>query len=161
MKVSQSFELPAHWRRVAQVMCDPEFNCDREKLREGVISCEFRLIEEREHETTFELLATEHRRKRTGGLDRSATVATKTKCRWDATARRMTWEYIGQESKLMSLSGVYRLEPLGDDATRFAHDVTIEVNVPLIGNQIAKLVAKEFERPDDRYPRLWKRYLSR
>jgi hypothetical protein len=62
---------------------------------------------------------------------------------------------------MFSLGGVYTLAPLGDDQTKFTHEVTIEVKIPIIGKQIAKLIAKEFEARDDRYERVWKKYLDR
>ncbi len=160
MKVSQAFELPYPWQKVAEVMCDPDFNCDREKLRDATVSCVFEPVDEGELATVFELRAKEHKRKKTGGLDKGTTIETVTKCRWDVKARQQTWDYFGQDAR-MKLSGIYKVEPLGEEKTRFTHEVTIEVKIPLIGKQIAKMIAREFERPDDRYPKLMERYLDR
>lgn len=160
MKVTQSFLLPHKAEKVVEVLCDPDFNVAREKLRDGVISSEFHLLREAENETLFELRSTEYKRKKTGGLDRSAQVQTVTECRYDPRGRRLSWQYRGEGGKMIQLGGVYFVEAKGDQ-TRFTHEVSIEVKIPIIGKQIAKLIAKEFESRDERYERLWKQYLER
>lgn len=160
MRVTQSFMLPHPWEKVAEVLCDPEFNVDREKLRDGVISSEFELVEQGEREMRFDLRTKEYKRKKTGGIDRSGTFESVTHCRWDPKARQLGWDYHGDGGDMVVLSGVYRLEPVSEEKTRFAHDVTIEVKIPLLGKQIAKQIARQFQREDDRYPKLWERYLS-
>lgn len=160
MKVKQSFILPHAWEAVAKVLVDPSFNVEREKLREGVISSEFVKINEGEHEILFELHTKEYKRKKTGGLDKSGTFQSVTKCRYDGRNKRLRWDYKGEGGGMVRLGGVYILQPRGDSSTDFVHEVEIEVKIPIIGKQIAKMIAKEFERDDDRYPKLWEKYLS-
>jgi hypothetical protein len=161
MKVTQTFALPHPIERVAAVMIDPEFNVALEKLREGVVSSEFKMLRDGDTEKVFELRSREHKRTMTGGIDRSATVESVTTSRFDVARRRLTWDYRGEGGKMMRLGGVYSLAARGESETVFTHDVSIEVSVPILGKQIAKLIARQFETRDDRYERLWKEFLDK
>lgn len=44
MKISQSFTLPFSSERIAEVLCDAQFNIARDRLREGVVHSEFRMV---------------------------------------------------------------------------------------------------------------------
>lgn len=161
MKVTQSFSLPYPIEKVAEVMMDPGFNVALEELREGVVSTEFRMVRDGETEKVFELRTKEYKRTMTGGIDRSTTVESTTTSRYDPKNRRLSWDYKGEGGGMVRLSGVYGLRPRGEAATDFTHEVTIEVAIPILGKQIAKLIAKQFETRDDRYEKLWKKFLEK
>jgi len=160
MQVTQSFRVPHPLERVEAVLNDTDYLVEREKLREGVISSRYELIQEREHEIIFELRTTEYKRKMTGGLDRSGTVETITKCRSDVTHHTSSWDYHGEAGKVMTLKGVYRLTANGDE-TQLIHDVTVEVKIPLIGKRIAKSIIENFDKPNPSYQELMDRYLAK
>ncbi len=160
MKVTQSFALPASVEKVAEVLVDPEFNVDLEKLREGVISSEFHMISDQERAKVYELRTKEYKRKKTGGFNRSATVDTKTEFRFDVPRNRLSWVYHGEGGTMFQISGLYSLGSRGD-STLFTHDVTVEVKIPIIGKRIATMIAKEFESEDPRYKKLWTLYLDK
>lgn len=153
MKVSQSFLLPFSWERIAAVLCDPQFNIERDKLREGVIASEFHRVDEGERHNHFELHTTEYKRTMTGGLNRSGTARTVTEFRYDAHARTVRWNYAGEAGPLMELSGTYTLQP-HDRGTRLVHEVSIFVWLPVVGHYIMKFIAKEFEKPSHGYREL-------
>ncbi|MFZ0257299.1 MAG: DUF2505 family protein [Gammaproteobacteria bacterium] len=153
MKVSQSFLLPFSWQRIAEVLCDPQFNIERDKLREGVIASEFHEIDEGERHKQFELHTTEYKRTMTGGLNRNGTVRTVTEFRYDADPRIVRWKYVGEAGKLMELSGTYTLQPQ-DGGTRLVHEVSIFVWLPVIGYYIMKFIAEELEKPSQDYREL-------
>ena len=165
MKITKTNIFPHHWEKVVEVLLDPEFNVEIEKLRDGVISTEFKMIRDEEREKLFELRTTEYKRKKTGGIDRSGTVQTFTTSRYDASSKRLEWEYHGEGGKMMVIKGVYSVtpmgeSPLGDDQARFTHEVTIEVKIPIIGNSIARMIARGFENEDPRYKTVWEKYLG-
>ena len=160
MKISNAFVLPAPWRRVAELLRDPQFNEEREKIRDAVVSANFHVLEEGEDTARYELRTTEYRRNKRGKINRSSTFEATSTLTWDGVAKTMSWRYLGQDSSVVEIGGVYRLVPLGDDSTRLVHDVTVEVHIPIIGRGLAKLIARQFEHPDPRYEALWRRYLA-
>lgn len=161
MKVTQSFTLPYPVEKVAEVLIDPAFNVALEELREGVVSSEFRMLRDGATEKTFELRTKEYKRTMTGGLDRSTTVESTTTSRYDPKGRRLTWDYKGEGGGMVRIGGVYSIQPRGEAETAFTHEVSIEVAIPILGKQIAKLIARQFETHDDRYEKLWKQFLEK
>ncbi|MGF1613504.1 MAG: hypothetical protein ACFCVA_06215 [Gammaproteobacteria bacterium] len=153
MKLFHSFTLPFAWERIAQVLCDPQFNIERDKQRDGVIASAFQMLEERERYKLFELRTTEYRRSMTGALNRRGTVATVTTFRYDSEARTVGWHYSGEAGRLLELSGIYRLQPR-DGGTLLAHEVTILVWIPVLGYFLTQLIAQEFEKPAQDYRQL-------
>ncbi len=159
MKVSISYRVGAPWEKLGEVLCHKDYNVEADKLREGVVSTRFEMLEDGDQRKRFKTYATEYKRKKTGGLDRSSTVETWTDYKWDAGSRTLSWDYHGEDERF-KLGGVYRLTPEGS-ATRLTHDVTVEVNIPLIGGMLTKMVSSEFEKPDPRYQRLMDKYLKK
>lgn len=159
MKVSRSYTLPYPCARVAALLCDPGFNVEREKLREGVVSCEFHGTEDGDKDARFELHTIEHKRTMTGSLDRNSTVNTLTTFRYDAGEGTVSWQYSGEAGKMMELWGIYTLTPQ-EDATNLAHEATIRVWVPFLGVFIERYIANEFEKADARYLDLMHRHLK-
>jgi hypothetical protein len=143
MKVNQVFEVAAPPERVGEILSCEAFCLEGERIRDGVVSCSYVLIEESAARRVYELRTVEHKRSMTGGLDK-ATLNTLNKSTWDRGARTLTWVYVGQESERIKVSGVYRMLPTAT-GTRVDHDVTVEVAIPLLGGQVAKLIAKGFE----------------
>lgn len=160
MNVTITHEIPFLVEKVAEALIDPEFNVTREKLREGVIECKFKMIDDGDNIKLFELLSTEYKRKKTGGLDKSGSVETVTKCRYDVRNRSLYWAYFGEGGKILKLNGVYRLTPR-NEKTYLQHDVSIEVNIPIVGKHIAKLIARDFEKPNEAYKKHMLDFLSK
>ena len=71
----------------------------------------------------------------------------------------LSWVYQGVGSRWVSVSGVYRLSPT-TGGTRVVHDITIEVNIPLIGGRIAKMISGEFDAAAERFERLLRHHLA-
>jgi hypothetical protein len=158
MRISQSYTVPASLDRVARALCSEGFNIERDKLRDAVVSAELVVVLDSPERLVFELRSREHGRKRTGGLDRSRTVETVTRSEYDRKGQTISWRYHGEGGDRFVLSGMYRLEPDGE-GTRLTHEVTIEVSIPLIGKQIAKLVARDVDNPANDYKGILRRHL--
>jgi hypothetical protein len=160
MKVLRSFTIPASLEDAAATLCSESFNLERERMREEVVSTSFHLLEESAELRVFEVRSVEYRRTKLGSIDRSGTCESKTQNRWDGRAHMLSWVYSGGAAPTrMAISGVYRLTPDGrSEATRVEHDVSIEVKVALIGGQISKLAAREFEQTAPRYEQLLVRH---
>ncbi len=151
--------VDAPWEKVAEVLCDEQYNIDADKLRDGVVSNRFELVSKSDDVLVFLVHTTVYKRKKTGGLDKSKTIETRTENRWSNRAKTLTWDYRGDGGSRFKLKGVYILSERGPK-TQMRHEVTVEVGIPLLGKQIEKFVIKEFEKPDPRYQRLMERYLE-
>jgi len=143
MKISYTSRFDAPLDRVVEALCGEAYNVASEQRREGVISTQYKLVEQNDNETVFEMHSTEYKRKKTGGLDRSATTNTVLHNKYIAASRSLTWIF-GDGRGRLRLSGVYHLTPQGD-GVQVVHDVEIEVHIPLLGNRIAKYIAKQFK----------------
>lgn len=161
MNVHRRFTIPAPVEAVAVAIGSEAFNLERERGREEVVSSSFHLLEEGAERRVFEVRSVEYRRTKLGGIDRSGTCESTTRNTWDGRARTLSWVYSGGAAPArMAVSGVYRLIPDGA-GTRVEHDVSIEVKVALIGGQISKLAAHEFEKTAPRYEQLLARHATR
>ena len=146
MKTSRSLHVDAPLDSVAAALCCEALNVDVEQQREGVVSTRFELVEQSETRTKFSMHTTEYARNKLGRLDKSRTFSSVTRSVYDAAARRLRWEYFADEgmAKRIQLSGTYKLsEERG--GTFLAHEIDVEVDIPLIGGQLAKLIAKELD----------------
>ncbi len=145
MKVVWNLHLRAPAERVFATLCTEAFNVDVESKREGVVSTSFRQIAEGDR-AVFELHTVEYARTKLGKLDRSTSFESVTRSEVDTANRTLAWAYRGGESKAkrFKLSGVYKVANDGE-GTKLTHEVTIEVDIPVVGEQIAKLMSKEID----------------
>ena len=153
MKLVKSFDVDAPPEQVGQVLCSEAFNVAAERDRDEVLDARHVLLEERGGDLVFEVRSTEYKRKKTGGIDRSGTVESKIRNTYDARARTLSWVYEGAGSRWVSVTGIYRLTPT-ERGTHVIHDISIEVNIPLIGGRIAKMISGEFDAATRRFERL-------
>ena len=153
MQLAYTFTVPAPLDHVATALCSEALHTAAELDRDEVVSSRLVLLEEHEGRRVFEIRSTEYRRTKLGRIDRSATVDAVTRNTYDPRANTLAWVYEGVGSRWVTARGVYQLTPV-DEGTRVLHDVTIEVNVPLVGGKIAKIIAKEFDQAAKRFERL-------
>lgn len=150
----------APWEKVAKVLLDEEYVLAETMLRDGMVSDRYELVSESDDEKVYKVHSVEYKRKKTGGLDKSTTMNTRSDYRWKAGKKTLSWVYHGDGGDRFSLSGIYTLTPQGEK-TQLRHEVTVEIRIPLLGKQIEKFVIKEFEQPDPRYEKLMERYLDK
>jgi carbon monoxide dehydrogenase subunit G len=154
------FFVPAPPQRVGQILCSEAFNVEADKDRPEVVNSRYLLLEQTDEQCVFQLKTEEYKRSKMGMIDRSGTTFSTTTNRWNASQGTLSWTYEGEGgSQYVKISGTYYLKPEGQ-GTRIEHRVNIEVNIPLIGGQIAKLVAKEFTSAADRFEALLIRHFK-
>lgn len=156
MKISDTFQLSYPAEEVARVLHSEAFHVDLEQGREGVVSTAFQPIAEQGERVEFEMHSVEYKRTKTGRIDRSTTETNVIRYTFDGAARTLRWRFGGSER--FKLSGVYQYAPAGE-RTRVEHEITIDITLPLIGRQIAKFVAKEFQKEFPRYRRTMEKHL--
>ena len=158
MKISYTSRHNAPLDKVVEALCGEAYNVASEQRREGVISTQYKLVEQNDEQTVFEMHSTEYKRKKTGGLDRSATTNTVLHHKYTAASGRLTWIF-GDGKGRLRLSGVYHLTPQGG-GVQVVHDVEIEVHIPLVGNKIAKYIAKQFKSELPAYDQMLRQHLG-
>jgi hypothetical protein len=146
VEISYAFTVPADVDRIARALCSEAYTLESASVRDDVASVTHRFIREDERGVEYEVLYVEYARGRTGTIDRRRTHGARARCVWDAAARTLRWSYTTQWSARFSLEGVYRLTPRGEEETHLDYRATIDVRIPLIGNQLAKLVARDHEQ---------------
>jgi hypothetical protein len=158
MKIVRKIPLEAPLDKALEALSCEGYNLEREKGRPEVVSTEFHVLEKTAERIVFELRTTEYKRTMTGAIDKGGTAKSVTRSTWNARDRTLTWVYEGGAAPLkMALSGIYRFEAQGDRTT-LTHEITVEVKVPLIGEKIAKIAGREFEKSADGYEPILKRY---
>lgn len=158
MKIVRTIALQAPPDKVAAVLCSEAYNLERERAREEVVSTSFHLVERTPQRTVFELRTTEHGRTMTGAIDPSHTVASVTRNVWNPADQTLSWTYQGGAApRRMRLDGLYRLRATAAGST-LQHEISIEVKVPLVGESIARVAAREFERTADQYEQILQRH---
>ncbi len=160
MKIKDTFTVPVALEDLVKVLTSEAYNLDSEKMREGVVSSEYKLKDQTDARTLYEMHTTEYSRTKTGGLnknDHTHTILTHT---YTAASRTLTWVYGNAKgSSRLELAGVYTLTPLGDQS-RLEHEVEINVRIPLIGGKIAKFICKQFQGTFPEHQALLKKHLS-
>jgi carbon monoxide dehydrogenase subunit G len=156
MKIENAFTLAAPPDDVARVFCSEAYYEQESRERQDVQSHTYRKLNETERELAFEIAYQEYRRTKTGRIDRGGTVPTRVSYRYDVPGRVLSWTYQGQGGDRFGISGSYRLQPNGG-GTRVLVQADIEVRVPLVGKQIAKLAAREYKKDMPRVERLLSR----
>ncbi len=160
MRISQTELIPAPLEQMAEVLCSEAYNTEVELGREGVVTTRYEKIRQDENEVRFVLHSQEYVRKKTGGLDRTKRRSTTMTSCYRLGDGLLTWQYgDGADNQKVVLKGTYRLTSRGD-STSMTHEVEITVRIPLIGGQIAKLIAKEFKKDLPRYQRSIEKHLA-
>jgi hypothetical protein len=161
MKLVRSFDVPAPVPRVAAAYCSEAYNVEAERSRPEVVSTAYHAVERDAQHVVFEIRSVEHKRTKIGGIDRSGTLESVTRMRWDEGRSSLSWTYSGAAGRRVSISGVYQLQAKSDSETEVVHELAVEVSIPLLGNQIAKLIAREFESTAPRYEQMLRRHAAR
>lgn len=160
MFVNHTQVIPAPLEQVAKVLCAEAYNVEVEQGREGVVSTRFELTHRDDQELRFVLHSREYARKKTGGLDKKTQVPTSMTSRYRVAEHVLTWDYRdGNNDSRFVLRGTYQLSKVGEQ-TRMEHEVEIAVRIPLIGRQIAKFIARQFEKDVPRYQAAMKKHLA-
>jgi hypothetical protein len=160
MKVTHTSSITAPLERVVEALCGEGYNVESERMREGVISTEYRLISRDDQSIVFEMHTDEYARKKTGGLDTSRQVKTILKNEYLASNRTLSWRYQNARGPgRLRLGGVQRLTPQGE-TIRMEHTVEVELDIPLIGGKIATFIARAFQKELPNYDRVLRKHVD-
>jgi len=160
MNILHTLQVPVAAGRVTEVLCSEAFNVALEMGRAGVVSTKFEVIESDERRQVFMLRTVEYGRNKLGGIDRGSTLGSTNRTVFDRRSGKLNWVYASDSGPArIKLSGEYRLSA-GDGGTRVEHELSIEVDVPLIGGQIAKIVAKECKADFPRFDECLRKHLA-
>jgi Protein of unknown function (DUF2505) len=138
---------------VARVICGEHYNMDNQTTREDVVEARYESLDEGDERHRFDVHVTAYKRTKTGKLDKSGTVRTKTEYRWDGRTRKLHWTHIDPEGDRVQVGGVTTLISEGT-STRVEREVNIDIRIPIIGRGIVKIVEREFRKGLDRSAKL-------
>jgi len=148
VEFAQTWVVDAPPAVVAAVLRDEAFNLDLATSRDDVVRAEWRSIEHTDEHHAYEVHTTEYGRTLTGGIDRADVKQSTTRYRWRASAGTIEWTWEGRESGRVEVAGTMTIRERGS-GTEVVNQRRIEVRVPLIGERIAKLIAREFTKSSD------------
>jgi hypothetical protein len=116
------------------LLTSASFQEEQRRLDESVVDVKFVEISRTDARLEFELRSTEYERGLTG-VNKNKHIQSVTHVEWDLKNRKGTWSYKTQAYDRFKLSGVERVEPMGDKA-RFVDEVTADMKMPLVGGKI-------------------------
>ncbi len=132
-----------------RTICGERYNMENQTSREDVVEAGYEVIDESEDRMRFDVHVTSYKRTKTGGLDRSGTVETKTEYRWEGATGKLHWTHVDPEGDRVRVGGITSLRAEGS-GTRVDRQVDIDIRIPVIGRGIAKIVEREFRKGLDR-----------
>jgi hypothetical protein len=142
MRVTHASQHASTPDKVVEILASEAYNLDVERHREGVIETRFEGVSRTPEHVVFRLRTSEYARTKTGGIDRSRVLHSTTDSEVDLRGRVVTWRYGTEDGSRVRLSGTLRVEQV-PEGSRVVQAVDIEVSIPLIGGQIAKLIGRE------------------
>jgi len=160
MRNINSIVISAPLDNVAKAICSEAYNVEENNSREDTVSTVFKPIGETDSRIEFEVETVEYERTKTGRIDRSKTKKSRTNNVWSKDKNTLTWVWHGTDSHRVKVSGVVEIHPQGE-STRIVYNTDIEVSIPLIGNKIAGLIAKEFDKSMSRIKPILQRHSSK
>ncbi len=145
MKHSVVFRLNGTVEELVELLQTEKYHVEEGKSRDIVVDTKFHVRSESENQLRFDVEFLEYKRTKLGGVDRSGTQTSWSRCTFDRVKNTMFWRYDGPESHRFSMSGTYSFEQIGGQI-EVHHDVEMEVNIPLIGKRVSKMALSEFEK---------------
>jgi hypothetical protein len=144
MDKSHTYRLSSSVEKVAEVLKNTDFHLEMDKGRDDANGSAIANLRPGGANLDFTLVTQEYNRTKTGKIDRSGTTEGRTEFHWDDSARTLAWNYTpGKDPGKIEVRGKYTLKSAGS-GSELVHDYTINIRIPLIGGQIAKLVNREF-----------------
>ena len=157
MKITSRSPIDEPPSRVMEVLASETFIVASETAR-GALSCRYEEVEDGEDRRVFDVTTTEYKHGMTG-VDRSQTEEATTRYTWERAAHVARWVYQPAHfAERFRIAGVYRAVPAGGGCELHS-EVEIDVEIPLMGKRIAKMIAKEFEAATPRFVEILRKHL--
>ena len=145
MALTHTMTVPAAPQAVADLLCSERYCLENQRSRDDVVDCSYEPVDDTDEALKFNVHTVHYKRKKTGKLDRSATENSTTEYRYDKGRMEIFWQHVGDAGSRVNVNGTTRVVPAGS-STRIDRVVTIDINIPVIGRGISKLVEKEFRK---------------
>jgi len=120
--------------QVAELLCSEDFLVAVDKQRDEVVDAEYRLVEQTDDRTVFEIVVTGYKHHKNGDIDKSGTNTNVAEYCWERSKQTLSVQYKG--SGRIFINGNYRLQPEAT-GTRLSYEATIGVKIPVVGERIA------------------------
>ena len=120
--------------QVAELLCSEDFFVAVDKQRDEVVDAEYRLVEQTDDRTVFEIVVTGYKHHENGDIDKSGTNTNVAEYCWERSKQTLSVQHKG--SGRIFINGNYRLQPEAT-GTRLSYEATIDVKIPVVGERIA------------------------
>jgi hypothetical protein len=131
---------------VAALLCSEDFLVAIDKQSDEVVDAEYRLIDQTDDRTVFEIAVTGYKHHKNGDIDKSGTNTNVAEYCWEGSKQTLSVHYKG--SGRILIDGIYRLKPEAT-GTRLSYEATIEVKTPVVGERIANGIKESMQRTFD------------
>ena len=132
--------------QVAELLCSEDFLVAIDKQRDEVVDAEYRLVEQTNDRTVFEIVVTGYKHHKNGDIDKSGTNTNVAEYCWERSKQTLSVQYKG--SGRIFINGNYRLQPEAT-GTRLSYEATIDVKIPVVGERIAKGIKESMQSTFD------------
>ncbi len=128
--------------QVAELLCSEDFLVAVDKQRDEVVDAEYRLVEQTDDRTVFEIVVTGYKHHENGDIDKSGTNTNVAEYCWEREKQCLSVHHRG--SGRILIGGSYHLQPEAT-GTHLFYEATIDVKIPVAGKFIAKQIMKSME----------------
>ena len=132
--------------QVAELLCSEDFLVAIDKQRDEVVDAEYRLVEQTNDRTVFEIVVTGYKHHKNGDIDKSGTNTNVAEYCWERSKQTLSVQYKG--SGRILINGNYRLQPEAT-GTRLSYEATIDVKIPVVGERIANGIKESMQSTFD------------
>ena len=145
-KLQTDAQMDKSPEKVAALLCSENFLVAVHKQSDEVIDAEYRLIEQTDDRTAFEIAVTGYKHHKNGDIDKSGTNTNVAEYCWERSKQILSVHYEG--SGRILIDGIYRLQPEAT-GTRLSYEANINVKIPVVGERIANGIKKSMQRTFD------------
>jgi hypothetical protein len=145
-KLQTDAQMDKSPEKVAALLCSEDFLVAVHKQSEEVIDADYRLIEQTDDRTVFEIAVTGYKHHKNGDIDKSGTNTNVAEYCWEGSKQTLSVHYEG--SGRILIDGIYRLQPEAT-GTRLSYEATIDVKIPVVGERIANGIKESMQRTFD------------
>ena len=145
-KLQTDAQMDKSPEKVAALLCSENFLVAVHKQSDEVIDAEYRLIEQTDDRTAFEIAVTGYKHHKNGDIDKSGTNTNVAEYFWERSKQTLSVHYEG--SGRILIDAIYRLQPEAT-GTRLSYEANIDVKIPVVGERIANGIKKSMQRTFD------------
>jgi hypothetical protein len=141
------------------ILTSEAFHIAHQKLDKAIKHADFKELARTDESATFKIECVQYSRGMIG-IDKSKTENSTTSFNWDLKNMFASWVHTGAHGDKVKASGTEKVTASGSGAT-LSSTFDVQVEIPLIGGQIEKLVIKDAEKSRPQFESLIRDFIKR